>query len=99
MRAYGKKRVAHDTQHETGKRKTEDDKIKHFQEYSASMEENDRDDELEESDMIDNRRACFYIEMKCTKSAKVKDVHLIAESIAAFLEIPIVTKLLQLICA
>ena len=48
------------------------------------MEENDRDDELE-SDMIDNRRACFYIEMMY-KVGKVKDVHLIAESIASFLK-------------
>ena len=92
MRAYGKLPIQHNMPDEKTNRKTESDKIKHFGEYSAIMEAGDRDDEMEESDMIADRRAGFYIEIKCNKAAKVKDVHLIADSIAAFLEIPSISK-------
>jgi hypothetical protein len=68
-------------------------KIKHIPHYNADMEHMDREDCLDESDMIPNRVAGFYVDLKCNKETKsVEDIMSLASAIQTLLEIPVVAR-------
>ena len=67
--------------------------FKHPDSYSSNLEHIDREDELDESDMIGERRAAFCVEFKTNKDTRnQKDVDLIADSFQALFEIPIIAR-------